>query len=82
MVKGKFTLEVATEAQVGSGGVNLLFTSVLDGVSGQYHAPTALSQGKSSSTRCTGGWLGLRAGLDRHRKSHPHQDLIPGPSSP
>ena len=30
---------------------------------------------------CTGGWVGPRASLDRCRKSHPHQDSIPGPSS-
>jgi hypothetical protein len=31
-------------------------------------------------THCIGGWVGLRAGLDG--KSRPHQDSIPGPSSP
>jgi hypothetical protein len=30
----------------------------------------------------TGGWVGPRAGLDRCRKSRPHRDSIPGPSSP
>jgi hypothetical protein len=29
-----------------------------------------------------GGWEDLRAGLDGEGKSHPHWDLIPGPSSP
>jgi len=32
-------------------------------------------------THCTGGWVGLRAGLDRCRKSRLHRDSIPGPSS-
>jgi hypothetical protein len=30
----------------------------------------------------TGGWVGPRAGLDVCKKSHPHRDSIPGPSSP
>jgi hypothetical protein len=33
-------------------------------------------------THCTGGWEGLRAGLDLCEKSRPYRDLIPGPSSP
>ena len=33
-------------------------------------------------TRCIGGWVGPRAGLDRCGKSRPHRDSIPGPSSP
>jgi hypothetical protein len=28
------------------------------------------------------GWLGLRAGLDLCRKTRPHRESIPGPSSP
>jgi len=32
---------------------------------------------KRPSTHCTGGWLGLRAGLDRCGKSRPHRDSIP-----
>jgi len=34
------------------------------------------------STHCTGGWMVPRAGLDRCGKSRPHQDSIPGTSSP
>jgi hypothetical protein len=35
------------------------------GVSGQRHASTALCPGeRTPSTHCTGGWVGLRAGLD------------------
>ena len=28
-------------------------------------------------THCTGGWVGLRSGLDRWGKSRPHRDSIP-----
>jgi hypothetical protein len=35
------------------------------GVSGQRHASAALyPRGKNPGTHCTGGWVGLRAGLD------------------
>jgi hypothetical protein len=35
------------------------------GVSGQRHAPAALySRERTPDTHCTGGWVGLRAGLD------------------
>jgi hypothetical protein len=33
-------------------------------------------------THCTGGWVGLRAGLDVCDKPRPHRDSIPGPSIP
>jgi len=39
---------------------------------GQHHAPAAPYPWERLSTHCTGGWLGLRAGLDRCGKSHPH----------
>jgi hypothetical protein len=40
-------------------------TPALDGVSGQRHAPAVLyHRGKNPGTNCTGGWVGLRAGLD------------------
>jgi hypothetical protein len=40
-------------------------TSALGGVSGQRHAPAALCPGERAPvTHCTGGWVGLRAGLD------------------
>ena len=52
------------------------------GVRGQHHAPAALPPGKMPGTHCTGGWVGLGAGLDRCGKSRPHRDSIPGPSSP
>ena len=34
------------------------------GVSGQRHAPAALTPRKIVVTHCTGGWVGLRAGLE------------------
>jgi hypothetical protein len=41
------------------------FTSALDGMSGQLHVPAAiLPREKDTRTHCTGGWVGLRAGLD------------------
>ena len=33
-------------------------------VGGQRHAPVTLPPGKRLSTRCIGGWVGPRAGLD------------------
>jgi len=40
-------------------------TSVLDGVSGQLHTPTALPlRRKALGTRLLGGCLGTKAGLD------------------
>ena len=57
-------------------------TAALEGVSGQRHALAALYPRQRPGTHCTGGWVGLSAGLDRCGKSHPHRDSIPGPSSP
>ena len=51
------------------------------GVGGQRHAPAALTR-ERPGTHCTGGWVGPRTGLEGCCKSHSHQDLIPGPSSP
>jgi hypothetical protein len=40
-------------------------TSALDGVRGQRHAPAALCPGgRSPVTHCTGGWVGLKDGLN------------------
>jgi hypothetical protein len=36
-----------------------------EGVGGQRHAIAALTTAKGLNTHCTGGWVGLRAGLDR-----------------
>jgi len=55
-------------------------TVVQKGVSGQQHAPAALYPRERPGTHFTGGWVGLRAGLDgRNISSPPGFDL--GPSS-
>jgi hypothetical protein len=41
------------------------------GVGGQRHAPAALYPRERPCTHCIGGWVALRAGLDRRRKSPP-----------
>jgi len=51
-------------------------------VGGQRHTPTALLLRERPGTRFTGGWVGLRPGLDGCGETHPHGDSIPGPSSP
>jgi hypothetical protein len=50
-------------------------------VGDQHHAPAAFTL-ERLGTHCTGGWVGLGAGLDRCGKSRPHRDSIPGPFSP
>ena len=44
--------------------------------------PQQLYPEKRPGTHCTGGLVGLGAGLDGHGKSLPHRVSIPGPSSP
>jgi hypothetical protein len=44
--------------------------------------PRPLCPRERPGTHCTGGWVGLGAGLDRCGKPRPHRDSIPGPSSP
>jgi len=51
-------------------------------VRGQRHAPAAPYSRERPGAHCTGGWVGLRAGLDRCGKTPLHRDSIPGPSSP
>jgi hypothetical protein len=47
------------------------FTSALDGVSGQRHAPAALySWERTPGTHWIGGWVGLRAGLDTEARGN------------
>jgi hypothetical protein len=50
------------------------------GVVGQHRAQAVLPW-KIPATRCIGGWLGPRAGLDGCEKSRHHRDLILGPFS-
>ena len=44
-------------------------------MSSQRHAPAAPNPRERPGTHCTGGWVGLRASLDRCGKSRPQ----PGP---
>jgi hypothetical protein len=47
-------------------------TSALGGVSGQRHAQAALCPGERTPiTHCTGGWVGLRAGLNTGSRKNP-----------
>jgi hypothetical protein len=48
---------------------------------GQHHAPAASSPEKRRGTLCTGGTVGLGAGMDGCWK-YSHRDMNPGPSSP
>jgi len=47
------------------------------GVDCQRHAPAALPSGKRPGTRCIGGLVGPRAGVDECGKSGPHRHSIP-----
>ena len=44
--------------------------------------PRPLHPQERPGTRCTGGWVGPRAGLDGYGNPRPHRDSIHGPSSP
>jgi len=50
-------------------------------VSGQQYALAALYPQERSGTHFTGGWMGLRAGMDRPKISTP-PGFDPEPSSP
>ena len=47
------------------------------GVSGQYHAPAAVPQGRRPGTDCTGGWVSLGASANESGKSHPSPGFEP-----
>jgi hypothetical protein len=47
------------------------------GVRGQRHAPAAFYLRERPGTRCTGGWVGPRAGLDRCGKISPPPGFDP-----
>ena len=68
-----FTLSQATNALRESGGIALLYFRPRHqkSVKGQRHAPAAPYPRERSVTHCTGGWVGLRAGLDWCGKSRP-----------
>ena len=67
------TLSQATKALRESRGIALLYFRPLHqkGVRGQRHAPAAPYPRERPGTHCTGGWVGLKAGLDWCRKSRP-----------
>jgi hypothetical protein len=44
--------------------------------------PAALPSGERPGTHCTGGWVGLKVGLEGCGRSRLHRNSIPGPSSP
>ena len=67
----EFTLEQATKAQRGEEMHLYSSTSALDGVGGQGLALATLAPRKRHGTRCIGGWVGPRAGLDRCGKISP-----------
>jgi hypothetical protein len=83
-VKVKVTLEQDTKAQLGSRGIALHFIPNLGTRWGWVVSAMLwpLYPQERPSTHCTGGWVGLRTGLDRCGKSRPHRDSITGPSSP
>ena len=68
-----FTFSQATKALRESRGIALLYFSPLHqkGVRGQRHAQAAPYPRERPGTHCTGGWVGLRAGLDRCGDSRP-----------
>ena len=78
-----FTLSQATKALRESRGIALLYflPRHWKGVRGQRHPLAAPYPRERPGTHCTGGWVGLRVGLDRCGKSRTHRDSIPGPSS-
>ena len=75
----KFTLEQATKVQR---GVEIYVYSFFN-LGARWSGWSTPRPGRERpSTQCTGGWVGLRAGLDRREISRPHWNSIPGPSSP
>jgi hypothetical protein len=53
-------------------------TTALEGVSGQRHGPAVLYPRERPGTNfTTGGWVGLRAGLDWYGKSRPPPGFDP-----
>ena len=73
MVSLGFTLSQATKALRESRSIALLYFRPLHGkgVRDQRHAQAAPYPRERLRTHCTGGWVGLRAGLDWYGKSRP-----------
>jgi hypothetical protein len=85
IVKGKgikYTLEQAMKAQKRSRGIALLFNLDARWVWVVDATLRPRYPRERPNTHCIGEWMGPRAGLDGCGKSRPHQDSIPGPSSP
>jgi len=55
------------------------WTSALDGVGRQRHAPTALPPRKRHFTLCVGGWVSFRGSPFFAENLAPHRVSIPGP---
>jgi hypothetical protein len=52
-------------------------TTAVEGVRGQRHALAILYPQERPGTHCTGGWVGPRAGLDKHGKPRPPPEFDP-----
>jgi hypothetical protein len=82
-VRVKVSYNRPQRAQRGSRGIALLMLDLGARRGWVVSAtPRPLYPQERPGTHCTGGWVGLRAGLDVCEKSFPHRDSIPGPSSP
>ena len=79
-VKVKFTLQQAKQGYKYSSTLSL--TSAVD--RGGLSTPPSgrFTRWETDPVSITGGWVGLRVGLDRCGKSRPHRDSIHEPSSP
>ena len=80
--KGKFLPITGHEGPEGEQKYILPSNSVLDGGEWSMSRLGRFYLQERPGTHCIGGWVGPRAGLYGCGKSHPHRDLIPGPSSP
>jgi hypothetical protein len=71
MGKVKFTLQQTMKAQRREERYSstLSLTTALDGVDGQRHDPAAFSPRERICSRCIGGWVDPRTGLDGCGKS-------------
>ena len=78
--EGKYVHEQVTKDQKGS-AATLSLTSALDGCGWSTPSLGHFTPGNRPGTRCTGGWVGPRVGVDGYGKSVPHRASISGPSS-
>jgi hypothetical protein len=71
-VKVKFILKQVTKVQGWSerySSILSLFSVLGEGVGAQRHDPAAPYPQERPGTHCIGGWVGIRAGLDKCGKS-------------